>query len=714
MAAPLELEDYYDLTTITEQAVSPSGDRVAFVASEFDPDEDRRRNSLFVVPTVGGGDPHRLTRASDASQPTWSPDGRKLGFVAARDEDVARTVGRDEENEAADEEEQADEEGDGEAPAGPPGGDEGPKPQVWAFDLELGGDAIQVTDADEGVSAFDWGPDGERVVFGARDPTDEQQEALEERRDDGPIEVERLQHKANGVGFTDEVRTYAFVTDVDGGEPERLNDVYASGARAPLFDLQLSWGPAGRIAFATNLTENPDDSGAMHLYTVAPDGSDRRQITDGEFQSMWFEWSPDGDRIAFVGSDPNNWYEPSEYYVAEDEPGAYESVSASLDRTPAMASSPVWVDGDTILGAVGDEGWTRLVRVDANGDGPERVFGAQGRDRTIGFGGMDLGGDRVVVHLSDPSSGTDLHALSVADLEADEDRSERLTATNDELIEGAETPRTRRVTWENDDGVEIEGIAYLPADFEADDDPRPVIASIHGGPMAYDAPQFSFDFSYWTGQGYVVYRTNYRGSTSYGKEFAERLMGIRGDLETDDVVSGLEELADRGWVDPDRSFVTGFSYGGITTGNVVTMEEDPFTAAAAEHGIYDFTSTFGTDDNHLWHDWEFGLPWEEPETYEDISSITDVGNVDTPLLVTAGENDWRCPPTQAEQFYVSVKKQGVPAKLVIYQDEHHDIGDPDRAIHRLETLTEWFERHDPANEGADGHGDDEGDPEDAT
>jgi len=210
--------------------------------------------------------------------------------------------------------------------------------------------------------------------------------------------------------------------------------------------------------------------------------------------------------------------------------------------------------------------------------------------------------------------------------------------------------------------------------------------------MSYDAPEFRFSHAYWTSRGYVIYRPNYRGSTSYGRAFAESLKGTRGDLEADDVVSGLQALADRGWVDPDRSLVTGFSYGGITTANVLTRS-DAFAAAATEHGIYDFRSTFGTDDNHLWHEWEFGLPWEDPERYERISSITDVGEIETPLLLTAGENDWRCPPTQAEQLYVSVRKQGVDAKLVIYQDEHHNVDDPDRAIHRLETLTEWFEEH---------------------
>jgi dipeptidyl aminopeptidase/acylaminoacyl peptidase len=709
MAEPLELDDFYDLTTVTELALSPSGDRAAFVADEFDPEEDRRRRSLFVVPTDGSRDPHRLTRASDAGQPAWSPDGRRLAFVAAREEDVGTKVGRDdgdaEDDAEGDDESEVEDEDEQEGGPGP-SGEEGPKPQVWVYEMELGGDARQVTDREEGVGGFAWGPDSERIAFASRDPTDEQAEYLAEKRDGGPIEVERLQHKAEGVGFTDDVTTYLFVTDLDGGDPTRLDDAYARGARAPLFGLQPAWAPGDRIAFGSNRTENPDDSGAMHLYTVDPDGGEARQVVDGEFAASGFEWSPDGERIAFVGRDPNNWYRPAEYYVARDEPGTETSVSASLDRTAGLMGTPSWLDDGTLLGSIGDEGWTRLVRLDAEDD-PERVFSAQGRGRSMGLAGFDAGGEVVAVHLSDPKEGGDLYALDRANLDDDVDRSRRLTHTDADLLAERETAEARRVSWENSDGVEIEGIAYLPPDFEADDDPRPVVASIHGGPMSYDAPQFSFDYSYWTGQGYVVYRTNYRGSTSYGREFAESLKGVRGDLETDDVVSGLEHLAERGWVDPDRSLVTGFSYGGITTGNVVTMEEDPFAAAAAEHGIYDFRSTFGTDDNHLWHEWEFGLPWEDPETYEDISSIDDVDDVDTPLLVTAGEEDWRCPPTQAEQFYVSVRKQGVPAKLVIYQDEHHDIGDPDRAIHRLETLTEWFRRHDPGREdrgGEDGDG----------
>ncbi|HET7324389.1 MAG TPA: prolyl oligopeptidase family serine peptidase, partial [Halococcus sp.] len=186
----------------------------------------------------------------------------------------------------------------------------------------------------------------------------------------------------------------------------------------------------------------------------------------------------------------------------------------------------------------------------------------------------------------------------------------------------------------------------------------------------------------------------YRGSTSYGRAFSEVIRGDWGPRESDDILSGVSHLTDRGWADPERLFLTGFSQGGINTAYVVART-DRFVAAAPEHGIYDFFSLYGTNDMHLWYENDVGLPWEVPEDYRAMSSIEDVGEINTPLLITAGEHDWRCPPTQAEQLYVSVKRRGIPSKLVMYPDEHHDIGRPKRATHRLETLTDWFEEHDP-------------------
>ncbi|WP_117594875.1 S9 family peptidase [Haloprofundus halophilus] len=689
MTVPLELDDFYDLRRIRDVAVSPTGERVVFVVAESDPDADETRNSLFVAPTDGSREPHRLTRASDAGSPAWGPNGEKLAFLASRDRDVALEVGRS--DEPADEDAEGDDGSRGESDEG----DE-PKPQVWLFDLARGGDARQVTEFDEGGREFEFSPDGERMVVAARDPTDEQREYLERRRDGGPVEITRLQHKRDGMGFLDDVRSYLFVVDVATGESERLDDAYARGAMST-GGLHPAWGTNGRIAFRSYRGENPDHTFEQDLYTVSADGEDLRRLTDGGIGVANPRWDAAGERLAFDGANPTNTYHPTEVYVVDDAEGSEgteaRSVSASLDRTRSRAGAPEWVGDNELLAPVGDEALTRLVRLDAETDDPERVFENQGTDRTITQ--FSVGGDCAVVCLSHPNEGADLYALDAT--ESDGSDPARLTRLNDGLLTDAALPTCERVQYENGDGVEVEGLAYLPDGFDPDSESYPVIAHIHGGPTAYDAPEFSFDYSYWTGRGYVVFNVNYRGSTSYGREFSESIRGEWGPREADDIVSGVEELVDRGWADADRLFISGFSQGGINTAYVVTRT-DMFAAAAPEHGIYDFYSLFGTADLHQWYVHDIGLPWEKPEEYRAISSIRDVGEIETPLLVTAGGEDWRCPPSQAEQLYVSVRRRGVDAKLVVYPDEHHNIGAPERATHRLRELTDWFERHDPGRE----------------
>jgi len=723
---------YYDQETVGDVAVSPDGDRVAFTMTEYDGAEEESLTSLFVAPADGHREPHRLTRASDASSPSWGPDGEQLAFLATRDADPelrAANAKDDEDDEDAAEADSDDAGAEDAAANDEYGDDEDEEPsygeeeqQVFVFDLAWGGDARQVTTREHGVTAYDWGPDGERLVTAALDPTEEQAEYLEEREDDGPIEVERTQHKANGHGWTNDARTYLFVVDVDSRECERLDDAYASGARSALDGdwMDPHWGSGDRIAFASYQREDADDTWAMDVHTIAPDGTEHRVLTDGTVQGSVAAWHPDGERLAYAVGDPHNNYETADLVVGADDPDATPTVLSGDLELPEWAA--FWMGDDALLVPTGDHGQTVLHRVDAVTGDRERVFPAADDDMTSAwFLNADVAADGSTAAFTlTRADERNVHALALD--AATEDAP--VASDRDAADPGTDGPLTRltdasaairdrvdleceRLSFESDAGVDVNGFAYHAADADLDAHDYPVVVDIHGGPTVYDQPWYQFRYHYWASRGYVVLNVNYRGSTSFGHEFAEAISGDWGPREARDVEAGVEHLVDRGWVDPERVFVTGFSQGGINTAFVLAYT-DVATAGAAEHGIYDFYSSYGTDDCHVWWDDEFGQPWADPESYYSLSSVTKVDRIDDPLLLTAGENDWRCPPTQAEQMYVSVKKQDVPAKLVVYPELPHAYGPPETAIHRLETVTGWFREHDPAIEAEDGD-DDESD-----
>ncbi|MDA8346975.1 MAG: S9 family peptidase [Thermaerobacter sp.] len=694
----IRLADVYRHVRLVDVAVSPDGRKVVYVTEQFRRSKDEQMHSIWIVDTDGTHPPHRLTRSGTSdSSPRFSPDGTLLAFLSARPDEVEiaeQQVGKDESE---------------------------PKNQIWLFDLAHGGEPRQLTRIEEGVEEFSWGPDAHRIVFCSRVPDDEQRKYLKRRRDKdspGPWVLRRTQHKEDGQGYLDDVRTHLFTLDVATRAVQQISG-------GPASETHPLWSPdGGWILFTSNRTGDPDNNLRLDLWLMRPDGSDLRRLTFGDVRAESPVWSPDSSRVAFTSPvEPENLSSlayPLVVDVAAAEPtgSLAQSIGAGFasvggivadgpvaDPVAAARCYPVplrttaarrlatelpgpaerlsWRDASKVLGLVLDHGQKRLVEWGV--DGGLRILAPQDRQSTIvAFG---CGGGSVVAAIDRPETGWTLTSLRETGLQ-----DKPLVSPNALWLGERHLGCYRWIEWRDSDGVSIEGLVIVPPQVSGDPSRLPLLAVLHGGPQWLDMPWFDFERQYWADLGYLVLMVNYRGSLSYGEEFCRTIQGRWGPLEHDDLMTGIDEMVRRGWADPERLYCTGFSYGGIMT-NWAVGHTDRFRAAASEHGLWDYSSTFGPDDSHIQWQNDAGLPWQNRERYLKMSPTSGAEHIRTPLLILAGEQDWRCPVDQSEQLYLTLKKRGVSTELIIYPGEHHAVSRPRRAIDRLRRIALWFAQH---------------------
>lgn len=687
--------------------MSPDGTRVAVVVDAFRDQEDDRVAALYVVPADGSSPPHRLTQGAEGvKSPQWSPDGRRLAFIAARARVAAwpsplADAGSDDE------------------PANTASPAARPKPQVWVFDLAGGGEPEPLTSQPEGVADFAWSPDGRWLVVAARDPSPDQAAYLASIRKPhrpGPWVITRPNRKRDGEGYLDDVPVHLFRVDVSTGAILQLTDGAAS-------EQDPHWSPDGAwVLFRSNRTGHADLNHRVDLWMVAVEGGEAHRLTAGDVSVASAAFSPNGRWVALVSPlDPDAGYTPSHLMrvaaadatpvaklaklgvgftgadgvvpplAAGEDPVGNGRVGPRADRqTPRqvltegapgpIVSEPHWVDDHHLLALMAYRGPSSLVRVDAVAGGFHLIAP---RDRVGSMEALAHGGGTTVVVLNRPDTGGELYRV-------DPDGTlTALTTFNREAFRERAVPDHHWVSFANPDHDPVEGVLITPADATG---ALPLIVVPHGGPQSADALTFRFDHQYWAGLGYAVLLVNYRGSVSYGAEWQGVIRGDWGPREHADLMAGVDHLVDQGIADPARLFLTGFSYGGVMT-NWAVGHTARFAAAASEHGMWDYTSMFGHGDTDLhWQD-GWGVPWQNPEGYRRSSPLSAADGLKTPLLITAGELDWRCPVAQAEALYAAAVRRGVPAELVVYPGEHHAWQSrPSRARDRIERITAWFHR----------------------
>jgi dipeptidyl aminopeptidase/acylaminoacyl peptidase len=591
---------------------------------------------IYVVP-VRGGEPRQITTgASSASAPHWSSDGKSLYFLSDR-------TGTS---------------------------------QLWKLPLDSFGEAAQVTHLDRGVDTLLLSQDETRLLLSFDDEAvDDEEDGGEDESIRQPWVITRLHFKEDaGDGYlTEWASAHLYVYDIDAAELTQVT-------RGRYTESEAQWSPDGsRIVFVSNREEDPDAGYETDLWTVAAAGGPSlRRLTSDQRVKSSPKWSPDGRIIAFLMAE-DGVYGINQLALVPVNGGDIEVLTEELDRW--VQSFEFSDDGRFIYFRFDNHGGQHFARIRLRDGAIERLI--EGEHNVTAFD-VAANGDAVLA-VQNMNDTTELYYFGSGS------QLKRLTDINDEYFAARTLGSKEKVSYTVDDGTVVEAFVTKPPRFDSGKR-YPSILSIHGGPVGQFTYGYDFGSQFLAANGYVVVEPNPRGSTGRGQDFVRAIYRSWGITDYPDVIGAVDHVIELGYADPERLYVTGYSYGGYMT-NVVITGTARFRAAASGAGHSMIAANYGHDIYQKWYDWELGLPSENREMYDRLSPLLRAGRVVTPTIFLGGREDWNVPVLNAELFYQALRHRGVDTQLVVYPDTHHGGWEPVYSKDYLEKIVGWFDRY---------------------
>jgi dipeptidyl aminopeptidase/acylaminoacyl peptidase len=611
------VEDLLHIAYVGGAQISPDGNWVAYTVTQADFEEDAYVTQIWIA-DAETGETFQLTRGkTSASRPRWSPDGGRLAFTSSRNEE---------------------------------------KSQIFLI-YPSGGEAFQLTDSETDVSSFDWSPDGKCIAYTAEEPVSEY---LENRKDHmGGFEVVRREYAQHHLWSVDVPETWREATE--GEQLTTGKDLNVIGH---------SWAPDGKkIAFSA--TVNPDlvNTGTADLYVLDLGDKSTKKIVSQPGPDSDPHWSPDGTQIVFSTVMGRKHYYPlnNELALVPASGGTPQVITDDFDEDVGFVA---WNQDGIYFGAL-QKTASHLFRLDPATKNIERVTGPD--DLIAGSFSLTKDGKKVAYYAESPTTLREVYVSSTTPFEP-----KLLTEMTDQVAD-LELGTREVISWKSRDGALIEGILIKPADFDPNEK-YPLLCVIHGGPTGIDRPVFRGNRTYpvdiWIGRGALVLRVNYRGSAGYGEAF--RTLNVRnlGVGDAWDVLSGVDYLIEKGWVDPERVGCMGWSQGGYISA-FLTTSSDKFAAISVGAGISNWaTYYYNTDITPFTIHYLGDDPADDPEIYEKTSPMSYILEASTPTLIQHGEFDRRVPIPNGYELRQGLEDRGVPVEMVVYEGFGHGINKP--------------------------------------
>jgi dipeptidyl aminopeptidase/acylaminoacyl peptidase len=644
--------DVFQLEYADDVQISPDGSRIVYVRVSHDIMTDRSRRNLWMINADGTNHRPLRSESKNFQSPRWSPDGTRIAYVSAL---------------------------------------EG-SPQLYVRWVDSGQTAL-LTNLVQAPGAISWSPDGKSIAFTQFVPSSKPPLAAPPPKPEGanwapPVKVvDSVVYRADGEGWLNSGYSHVFVVSAEGGTARQLTqgDFNHGGPLSFTADSR-------RIVFSANRGEDWErDPQESEVFVVDIADGKLTQLTKRDGPDNSPVVSPDGRKIAYLGFDDRlQGYQVTHLYVMDiDGSNARElAVKSDIDfenpRWSADSRSLYFAfdqRGVKKIGVVSLDGKVRTVATDVGGTD-------LGRPYTSGMYSVARNG-RVAFTHNTPSRPSDVATAPAGG------GSKVLTSLNDDLFGHKTLGAVRELTWKSShDQREIQGWVITPPDFDATKK-YPMILEIHGGPFTAYGPNYTTELQLMAAAGYIVLYTNPRGSTSYGEEFGNLIHHAYPGNDYDDLMSGVDALIQQGNVDADNLFVTGGSGGGVLTAWIVG-KTDRFRAAVVAKPVINWASFALTADvSPFFHKYWFGAyPWDQPEQYWKRSPLSLVGNVKTPTMLLTGEQDFRTPIGESEQYYQALKLRKIDTLMVrIPEASHGMVSRPSNLIAKVDNIIAWFEKY---------------------
>lgn len=444
--------------------------------------------------------------------------------------------------------------------------------------------------------------------------------------------------------------------------------------------------PDGRRAIVAARPDNGRNTrGKTELFVVDLATGSTRQLTRNEAPELNPIWSPDGKSVLFSAVRLDRWdHGNGDLWRVDVASGETRNLTP---RHKGRFLQPVFSpDGKSLFVSSG-YGTTRFpVRIDvASG----RITPLVHTEGTAGVGSWSADRRTFAYIYQDFTTPPDVYIGKTGETA---DRQRRLTDLNPWVREEIALGSVQRVQWPSFDGKPIEGLLHLPPGEQDAPKPRPLIVHVACGPGCAWLNQFSAKNHVYAGLGYAQLSPNVRGASNYDDE---HMQGNRFDIgggDRRDLLAGVDAMVARKIADPDRLAISGWSYGGVLAGYILTTTTR-FKAASLGAMVSDWTSEYGAGasyDMELWY--LGGNPWTNPEHWRERSSLTHADRVRTPALLHHGDEDETDAPFHSLNYFAALRKFGTPARLIRYPGEPHDFQQPRNLQLRDNQDIAWMQR----------------------